>query len=119
MLPVDAENRIFRQLLSLIRQLTGQSRYHGALSVENIVLAPTASFGVLAAHILCQSGRLWLRKDPQSPVKPDARALADVLGTLVDMEAQIAALQTMPMLLPPAVRQSIHELLRTIADEAL
>ncbi len=30
------------------------------------------------------------------------------------MEAQIAALQNVPMLLPAAVRRSIHELLRTV-----
>jgi hypothetical protein len=105
---------VVRQLLSILRRLMRQNRYHGALSLENVVLAPTASFGILAAHIPCQNGRLWLRKDPKSPVKPDSCALADVLGTLVDMEAQIAALQNVPMLLPAAVRRSIHELLRTV-----
>jgi hypothetical protein len=105
---------VVRQLLSLLGRLMHQSRYHGALSLENIVLAPTASFGLLAAHIPCRSGRLWLRKDPQTPVKPDSCALADVLGLLVDMEAQIAALQNVPMLLPATVRHNIHELLRAV-----
>ncbi|MCX5643919.1 MAG: hypothetical protein NTZ17_04425 [Phycisphaerae bacterium] len=110
---------VVRQLLSILRRLMRQNRCHGALSVENIVLAPTASFGILAAHLPCRQGRLWLRKEPESLVKPDSRAFADVLGSLLAMEAQTAALQNVPMLLPPAVRQSIHELLRAIADEAL
>jgi hypothetical protein len=110
---------VVRQLLPILRRLMRQNRCHGALSVENIVLAPTASFGILAAHLPCRQGRLWLRKEPESLVKPDTRAFSDVLGSLLDMEAQTAALQNVPTLLPPAVRQSIHELLRAIADEAL
>ena len=105
---------VVRQLLSIIHRLMRQNRSHGALSLENVVLAPTACFGVLAAYIPCQDGRLWLRKDPESPVKPDSCALADLLGALVDMEAQIAALQNVPRLLPAAVRHSIHELLRAV-----
>jgi len=103
-----------RQLLSILRRLLRQNRYHGALSAENIVLAPTASFGVLAAHLPCQEGRLWLRKDPESPVKPDSCAFADVLGSLLDIEAQTAALQNVPMLLPETVRHSIRELRRAV-----
>jgi hypothetical protein len=110
---------VVRQLLSILGRLMHQNCYHGALSLENVVLAPTASFGILAAHIPCRSGRLWLRKDPQTPVKPDSCALADVLGTLVDMEAQIAALQNVPMLLPATVRHSIHELLRAVEQATI
>jgi hypothetical protein len=110
---------VVRQLLSLVGRLMHQNRHHGALSLENVVLAPTASFGILAAHVPCRSGRLWLRKDPQTPVKPDSCALADVLGMLVDMEAQIAALQNVPLLLPAAVRHSIHELLRAVEQATI
>lgn len=105
---------VVRQLLSILHRLTRQNRCHGALSAENIVLAPTASFGVLAAHLPCHQGRLWLRKNPASPVKPDFRAFSDVLGSLLDIETQTAALQNVPMLLPPTVRQSIQELLRAV-----
>ena len=105
---------VVRQLLPILRRFMCQNRCHGALSVENIVLAPTASFGILTAHLPCRQGRLWLRKDPESPMKPDSCAFADVLGSLLDIEAQMATLQNVPMLLPPAVRQSIHELLRAV-----
>jgi hypothetical protein len=91
-----------------------QHRYHGALSVENIVLASTASFGVLTAHLSCQEGRLWLRKDPESPVKPDFYAFADVLGALLDLETRTAALRNIPSLLPEAVRHRIRELVRAV-----
>lgn len=110
---------VVRQLLSLVGRLMHQNRHHGALSLENVVLAPTASFGILAAHVPCRSGRLWLRKDPETPVEPDSCALADVVGTLVAMEAQIAALQNVPTLLPATVRHSIHELLGTLQQATI
>jgi hypothetical protein len=110
---------VVRHLLSLLRRLVRQNRYHGALRVENIVLAPTASFGVLTAHLPCQEGRLWLRKDPESPVEPDFLAFANVLGSLLDIEAQTAALQNLPMLLPAAVRHSIENLLHTLEQSTV
>jgi hypothetical protein len=36
------------------------------------------------------------------------------LGSLLDIEAQTAALQNVPMLLPETVRHSIQELRRTV-----
>jgi len=105
---------VVRHLASILHRLLRQNRYHGALSVENIVLASTARFGVLTAHLPCQKGRLWLRKDPESPVKPDCCAFAEVLGALLDIEAQTAALQNVPLLLPEAVRHRIRELVRAV-----
>ncbi len=105
---------VVRHLASILHRLARQNRYHGALSVENIVLTPAASFGVLTAHLPCRGGRLWLRRDPESPVKPDCCALADVLGTLLDIETRTAALQNMPRLLPEAVRRRIGELVRAV-----
>ena len=110
---------VVRQLLSLVRRLARQNRYHGALSVENIVLAPTARFGVLTAHLPCQEGRLWLRRDPQKPIEPDFFAFAQVLGSLLDMEARTAALQDVPRLLPAAVRHSIEGLLHSLAQSTV
>jgi hypothetical protein len=82
--------------------------------VENIVLASTTSFGVLTAHLPCREGRLWLRRDPESPVKPDFCALAEVLGALLDLETRTAALRSMPRLLPEAVRHRIRELVQAV-----
>jgi hypothetical protein len=105
---------VVRHLASILHRLMRQNRYHGALSVENIVLASTASFGVLTAHLPCREGRLWLRKDPESPLKPDCCVFADVLGTLLEIETQTAALQNVPMLLPPAVRHRIRDLVQAV-----
>ena len=107
-----------RHLASILHRLTHQNRYHGALRVENIVLASTASFGVLTAHLPCRGGRLWLRKDPESPLKPDCHVFADVLGALLEIEAQMAALQSVPMLLPAAVRQRIRDLVQAVERAA-
>jgi len=105
---------VVRHLQFILRRLVQHNRYHGALSVENIVLAPTARFGVLTAHLPCQDGRLWLRRDPERPVEPDFFAFAHVLGSLLDIEAQTAALQNVPRLLPAPARRSIENLLQTL-----
>jgi len=110
---------VVRHLASILHRLQRQNRYHGALSVENILLASTASFGVLTAHLPCQEGRLWLRKDPESPVRPDCYAFADVLGALLEIETQTAALQNVPMLLPAGVRHRIRELVRAVEQAAV
>jgi hypothetical protein len=105
---------VVRHLASILHRLQRLSRYHGALSVENIVLASTASFGVLTAHLPCREGRLWLRRDLDGPLKPDCCVLADVLGALLEIETQTAALQNVPMLLPEAVRCRLHDLAQAV-----
>ncbi len=110
---------VVRHLASILHRLTGQNRYHGALSVENIMLASTASFGVLTGHLPCREGRLWLRKDPESPLKPDCCAFADVLGALLEIETQTAALQNLPMLLPATVRHRIRNLVQAVEHAAV
>jgi hypothetical protein len=110
---------VVSHVLSIVRQLMRHDESHGALNVENIVLAPAARFGLLAAHLPCREGRLWLRKDPRSPVKPDFCAFADVLGTLLDIEAETAALRNAPMLLPEEVRHSIQEMLCAIEQTTI
>jgi hypothetical protein len=105
---------VVRQVLWILDRLARQNRWHGAVSLENIVLAPTARFGLLTAHLPCRDGRLWFRKDPSTPPRPDARAFADVLDELLALEVRTAALQNVPTLLPAAVRRRIHELLRAV-----
>jgi hypothetical protein len=107
------------QVLSLVRRLLRRRENHGALNVGNIVLAPAACFGLLAAHLPCREGRLWLRKDPQSPVKPDFCAFADIVGALLDIEARTAALQNVSTLLPEAVRHSIQEMLYAVEQTTI
>ncbi len=105
---------VVRHLSSIVRQLTHQHRYHGALSLESIVLAPAACFGALAAHLSCREGRLWLRKAPESSLKPDYFAFADVLRSLLAVEAQTATLRNVPKLLPATVRHGIEDLLHAL-----
>jgi hypothetical protein len=110
---------VVRHLASILHRLGHQNRYHGALTVENILLASTARFGVLTAHLPCQEGRLWLRKDPESPVRPDCCAVAEVLDALLEIETQTAALQNVPTLLPEAIRRRMCELARAAERAAV
>lgn len=105
---------VVRHLASILPRLTCPDRYHGALCVENIVLASTARFGVLTAHLPCREGRLWLRKDPGSPLKSDCCVFADVLDALLEIETQTAALQNVPTLLPATVRHRIRHLAQAV-----
>jgi hypothetical protein len=96
-----------RHLLLLVRELTGQGRCHGALSVENIVLTSTGNFGALAGGIKCEEGLLWLRKDPEEPSTDDHSALAEVLRSLLDIEEELASLRNASVLLCPEMREGI------------
>ncbi len=110
---------VMRHLSSVVHQLAHEHYYHGALTLENVVLAPTACFGILAAHLSCREGRLWLRQDPESPLKPDYFVFAEVLTSLLDVEAQTATLRNVPGLLPAMIRRRLEDLLRAIEQTVL
>lgn len=101
---------LIRQMLSINHKLVRQNRRHGALDLDNIVLASTGCFGVLTAHLECEEGRLWLRKNPDSPTQADFRSLVDTLDTLLDMDAEIAAIRKTAMRLPTDVHRRIRRL---------
>jgi hypothetical protein len=103
-----------RHLLPLVRETARQGRYDAALSMENIVLTPAGSFGVLAGGIRCEEGLLWLRKEPQERFGCDYGSLAEVLRSLVDIEEELAGLRNAPMLLSPDVREGILLLARAV-----
>jgi hypothetical protein len=103
-----------RHLLVLVRELAGQGRCDGVLSVENIVLTPMGSFGVLAGGVKCEEGLLWLRKDPQEPFACDHGSLAEVLRSLLDIEEELAGLRNASMLLSPDMREGILFLARAV-----
>jgi hypothetical protein len=103
-----------RHLLLLVQELTGQGRCDGVLSVENVVLTPVGSFGILAAGIKCEEGVLWLRKDPQEPRACDHASLAEVLRSLLDIEEEIAGLRNASVLLSPEMREGILFLARAV-----
>lgn len=105
---------LIRQMLAVTQGLVRQNRRHGALDLDNIVLASTGCFGVLTAHLECEEGRLWLRKAPDCPAQPDFYSLVDTLNALLDMDAEIAAIRNTPLLLPRDVHRRIRNLLHAL-----
>jgi len=101
---------LIRQMLSITHGLVHRNRRHGALDLDNIVLASTGCFGVLTAHLECEEGLLWLRKDPDRPARPDFYCLVDILNSLLDMDAEIAAIRKTPLQLPKDVHRRIRNL---------
>lgn len=105
---------LIRQLISITHQLRRQGRCHGAVDLRNVVLAPAGYFGVLAAHVECEGGAMWLRKDPGNPPRSDLHGLVDVLGALLDLDAEVATLQRAPMRLSIDIHRKIRSLLYTL-----
>jgi hypothetical protein len=105
---------LLRQMTAITHQLARQGDYHGAINSRNVVLAPTGRFGVLAAHLECERGRLCLRRDPQHPARSDAHCLLDILGSLLDLDAQVAILQKMPVQVPMNIHRRVRSLLHTL-----
>jgi hypothetical protein len=116
-LPVAAA--LARHLLTLVHRFAAQGRFHGALTIENIVLTPAGRFGALTASVPCTRGRLWLRKQEQEPVLDDLHALAAIVHELLDLEAEIAYLRNTSMLLEPDVRDKILRLAHNIEQTGL
>ncbi|MEN6577831.1 MAG: hypothetical protein ABFD90_15915 [Phycisphaerales bacterium] len=105
---------LLRQMIAITHQLACQSDYHGAIDVRNVVLAPTGCFGVLTAHMECEGGRLWLRRNPTSPMRSDAHGLVDILGSLLDLDAEVAVLQKMPVQIPMNIHRKVRRLLHAL-----
>lgn len=111
---IDVMAVLIRQMISITHQLRHEGKCHGALGVGNVVLAPAGCFGVLTAHVECEGGMMWLRKDPANPPQHDSHGLVDVLGSLLDLDVEVAALQTAPMRLPIDIHRKIRGLLYAI-----
>jgi hypothetical protein len=105
---------LVRQMIAITHQLCRQDRYHGAVDLQNVVLAPAGCFGVLAARVEGEGGVLWLRRDPEDPPRSDSHGLVDVLGSLLDLDAEAAALQKAPMRLPVDIHRRIRSLLHAL-----
>ncbi|MEN6333470.1 MAG: hypothetical protein ABFE01_04365 [Phycisphaerales bacterium] len=102
---------LIRQMISITRQLLRQGRGHGAVDAQNIILAPTGCFGLLASYVECEGGIQWLRKSDETPSQPDCHALVDVLGVLLDLDAEVAAAKNAPM----RVSLGIHRRIRSLS----
>jgi len=102
---------LIRQMISLTHQLLRLGRSHGAMDVQNIVLAPAGCFGLLASRVECEGGIQWLRRNAAAPLQSDCHALVDVLGALLDLDAEVAGAQNTPM----RVSLDIHRRIRSLS----
>jgi hypothetical protein len=102
---------LIRQMISITHQLLRQGKSHGAMNAQNIVLAPTGCFGLLASHVECEGGVLWLRKGAGNPPRSDCHGLVDVLDTLLDIDVEVAGARKTPM----RVSIGIHRRIRSLA----
>lgn len=105
---------LIRQMIAITNHLRSHSDRHGALDLENIVLVPAGSFGILASRVECKEGTLWLRRNPKSPPLPDCHGLVEVLGSLLDLDTEIASLQRIPKRLPIDIHRKIRSLLHAM-----
>lgn len=105
---------LLRQMISILRQLLDQGRRHGAIDLRNVVLAPAGCFGVLAARVECEEGVLWLRRRPERPPRSDFLSLIEILGSLLELDAEISALQKTPVRLPLDIHRKIRGLLDAV-----
>jgi hypothetical protein len=117
---------LIRQMLSLTHRLLCEGRRHTAFDLGNIVLAPAGCFGVLTAHLECDQGLLRLRRNVGCAVHTDILQcdrhgvhstpymLVAVLGSLLDMDAEIAAIRRTPLQLPVDVHRRIRNLLYAV-----
>ena len=110
---------LLRQIIAITRQLACQDDCHGAIDIRNVVLAPTGCFGVLAAHMLCEGGRLWLRRDCRRPARSDLHGLVEILGSLLDIDTEVAAIQKMPEQVPMNIHRKIRDLLHALHQAQL
>jgi hypothetical protein len=102
---------LIRQMIWATHQLLRLGRGHGAMNVQNIILAPAGCFGLLASHVECEGGIQWLRRSPGDRPQSDCHALVDVLGTLLDLDAEVARVQKTPM----RVSIDIHRRIRSLS----
>lgn len=102
---------LIRQMLSIHRHPPRGRKDCGLFDLQSIVLASTGAFGVLAAHLECEQGLLRLRKGTPRPVQSDFHSLVEVLGTLLDIDAEVAALQGAPLRLSADIHRKISRLL--------
>jgi hypothetical protein len=101
---------LIRQMISITHQLLRLGRGHGAMEVQNIILAPTGCFGLLASYVECEGGIQWLRKSPEDRPGSDCHALVGVLSTLLDLDAEVAGAQKTPMRLSIDIHRRIRSL---------
>jgi hypothetical protein len=93
--PADSFNfvvRLIRQILPLLASSWIEEGSHGAVSVKNIIVADNETFGLLAAGVRSNNGRLCLRTAAEES-EDDLVDLARVLRTLLDVEGSISCSQ--------------------------
>lgn len=107
---------LVRQMISITRRLLHEGKSHGAIDARNIVLAPAGCFGLLASYVECEGGCQWLRTNVGDPEQPDYHALVGVLGTLLDLDAEVAAAQNTPMRVSTGIHRKVRSLIYTLQE---
>jgi hypothetical protein len=105
---------LLRQMISIMHELACRGECHGALDPSNVVLAPTGCFGVLVPRLECEGGTLWLRRSQNNPPQPDPHGLVNLLCSLLDLDAEVAVLQKMPLRVPTDIHRRIRSLLSAV-----
>ncbi len=101
---------LISQMVAVTHQLLRLGISHGAMDLRNIILAPAGCFGLLASHVECDAGILWLRKDPERRPQSDLHGLVEVLVSLLDLDMEVAGAQKTTIRLPADIHRKIRSL---------
>jgi hypothetical protein len=101
---------LIKQMVAVTHQLVRAGSGHGAMDLPNIVLAPAGCFGLLASHVDCEGGSLWLRKPPDRPPQLDLHGLVHTLASLLDLDMEVASARGATLQVPADVHRKLRSL---------
>ncbi|MGE5296889.1 MAG: hypothetical protein ACM3VT_18870 [Solirubrobacterales bacterium] len=101
---------MIHQTIAITHRLLHTGSSHGALDVRNIILAPAGCFGLLASHVDCERGSLWLREAPDRPPQLDLHGLVGTLVSLMDLDMEVAGAQNTTLRVPANIHRRIRSL---------
>jgi hypothetical protein len=101
---------LINQMVAVTHQLLRTGSGHGAMDLRNIILAPAGCFGLLASHVDCEKGSLWLRKNPDCPPQLDLHGLVQTLASLLDLDVEVAGAQGTTIRVPAGIHRKIRNL---------
>jgi hypothetical protein len=101
---------LINQMVAVTHQLLRVGSGHGAMDLQNIILAPAGCFGLLASHVDCEKGSLWLRKAPGRPPRLDLHGLVQTLTSLLDLDMEVAGAQGTTIHVPADIHRKIRSL---------
>lgn len=102
---------LIKQMVAITHQLLRTGSAHGATDLQNIILAPAGCFGLLASHVDCERGSLWLRKAPDRPPQLDLHGVVRTLVSLLDLDMEVATARNATI----QVSADIHRKIRSLS----